>query len=118
LSIKNHNNQATCRVLAYDKHQQHYMGAVADISPNRLALLSNTHIQPDTILELQLQCDDRRPGLHGAYLGTRVMWCEVQDGAYWAELRIISVEQKTRQRLAQLRAISSLDTPDITSLTA
>lgn len=113
------NNETACRVLAYDKHQQMYLGAIADISPDRLVLLSDTPIQAGLIMELQLQCAEQRPGLDGVYLGTQVLWCDAQDQTYWAGLQIISAEPQVRVRLSQLRAMAAMeDDPGTSSLTA
>lgn len=118
MTTNNTGPQTTCRVLAYDKRHEHYLGAVADISADRLVLLSDAPIKADSILELQLQCADRRPGLDGVYLGTRVLWSEAQDGIFWAGLKIISAEDAVRTRLNQLREVADLDAPSDSSLTA
>lgn len=109
---------ASCRVLAYDERRRKYLGAIADLTPDRLVLLSEKPLQADQIVELRLECSDQQPGLDGVVFGTRVMWSDIQAGTFWAGMRIISMDQDVRQRLTQMRTMADLETFDSNSLTA
>lgn len=107
-----------CRVLAYDKRRQHYLGAVADLGTDRLVLVLDRPLQPEQVLELELRCADEGPGLDGVYIGARVTWSDDHAGIPWAGLKILSVDPLVKQRLAQLKIMAEDEPFESTSLSA